>query len=268
MRHNLKPVFILSLLLGCFLIPSTAKAQFSIELDLSDFGVTDVFGQVTTLDLDIDVAGPLVAGQVYNDPALNGVVYDVFGILDQANVPSGFPAFNLSRTIGGLEFFSQGSSLNFEVASSANLADGLQASELVADAKSSYLLMAPDQSKTATTRAASTQSIISLSMWISETSLLPIFRSHRILPWLLYPNRRRCLLCWLLVRSGCCADDGFDNQLVELKKLKQPLWIPSCWLLPALLSRTERLDLVAKALEASISTVWSGETQDTRAGRV
>ena len=88
---------------------------------------------MTTLDLDIDVAGPLVAGQVYNDPALNGVVYDVFGIRDQANVPSGFPAFNLSRTIGGLEFFSQGSSLNFEVASSANLADGLQASELVAD---------------------------------------------------------------------------------------------------------------------------------------
>ena len=120
MSHNLKTVFILALLLSCFLIPSAAKAQFSIDFDISDFTVTDNFGQVNTIDFAIDVAGPLVAGQVYNDPALNGVVYDVFGILEPG-VPSGFPAFNLSRTIGGAEFFSQGSSLNFEAVSYTHL---------------------------------------------------------------------------------------------------------------------------------------------------
>jgi len=132
MRLNFRPIGILALFLGCFLLPSSAKAQFTIDFGISDFSVTDVFGQLTTFDFEIDVASPLVAGQIYNDPTLNGVVYNVSGVLDQT--PSGFAGFNLMRTIGGQEFYNQGSSLNFEVSATANLFDGLQASELVADA--------------------------------------------------------------------------------------------------------------------------------------
>jgi len=133
--RDCKKILVAATLLACLMIPSTAKAQFSLEFDQSDFfGITEVFSGVEDFNFSLDVADPLVAGTTYSNPALNGVVYQVFGDLDQANVPSGFPQFNLQRTIGGLEYFTQGSSLNFEVASSANLVDGLQASELVADA--------------------------------------------------------------------------------------------------------------------------------------
>jgi len=123
-----------TILLSCLSISSKANAQFSIEFDQSDFsGITEVFSGVENFNFSLDVVDPLVAGTVYNNPTLNGAIYQVFGDLDQANVPSGFPQFNLQRTIGGQEYFDQGSSLNFEVAAGANLADGLQASELVDD---------------------------------------------------------------------------------------------------------------------------------------
>ena len=74
------------------------------------------------------IAQPITAGSAYVDPALNGVDYHVQGTLD--TTPSGFPAFNLIRSIGGLEFYAQGSSLSFAVDAAADLSDGLQVSEL------------------------------------------------------------------------------------------------------------------------------------------
>ena len=73
----------------------------------------------------------LVARSAYSNPTLSGVVYRVFGSLN--NTPSGFAALNLNRTIGGAEYYTQGSSLTFEIDASANLADGLQVSEMVGE---------------------------------------------------------------------------------------------------------------------------------------
>lgn len=116
------------------LAPSIASAQFSLEFSDADFGIVPEFGEVTSFDFAIDINAPLVAGGVYSNPVLSGVTYSVFGLLDANTVPSGFDSFNLSRTIGGQEFFDQGSSLNFTIDSAADLSDGLQISELVADA--------------------------------------------------------------------------------------------------------------------------------------
>ncbi len=119
---------------ACLAIPTTARAQFSIEFDQASFSnFTPTTSGVENFNFSIDVAGNLEAGTVYNNPTLNSVVYQVFGDLDAAVVPSGFSQFNLQRSIGGAEFFTQGSSLDFEVAAGADLSDGLQASELVAD---------------------------------------------------------------------------------------------------------------------------------------
>lgn len=100
-----------------------------ITFQASDFGLTPIFSNVTTFSFSINIQGALVAGQSYVNPALNGVDYNVFGFLGAT--PSGFPAFNLVRSIGGAEFYSQGSSLSFEIDAGADLSDGLQVSELV-----------------------------------------------------------------------------------------------------------------------------------------
>jgi len=139
MKRILNAFYTAFFCLSFLAVPSTVTAQFSLSFELSDFGVTENFGQVNTLNFDVAVQGPLVAGQSYDNPALNSVIYDVFGILEPG-VPSTFPEFNLSRTIGGQEFFDQGSSLSFEVAGSADLSDGLQLSELVADANNRIFL--------------------------------------------------------------------------------------------------------------------------------
>jgi hypothetical protein len=60
------------------------------------------------------------------------VTYRVQGTLVNST-PSGFPAFDLQRQIDGTEFYAQGSSLSFTVSDIADLSDGLQVSELVAD---------------------------------------------------------------------------------------------------------------------------------------
>jgi len=122
-----------TILLVCMAIPSAAKAQFTIEFDQSDFfGFNGVFSEAEDFSFSLNASGTLVAGTTYSNPALNGVVYFIFGPLDP-NTPSGFPSFDLQRDIGGLEYYSQGSSLNFEVAANADLTDGVQASELVDD---------------------------------------------------------------------------------------------------------------------------------------
>lgn len=114
------------------LLPSISNA-FLLELTASDFGRSPVFSNVVQFDFVIDITGPLTTG-VYNNPSINFVDYEVNGTL--ASTPSGFPAFALKRpedggTLTGVEFYAQGSSLNFGIASSADLSDGLQVSELV-----------------------------------------------------------------------------------------------------------------------------------------
>ena len=116
----------------CCLCLNLSSAQaFVINFQASDFGKTTIFSNVTTFALSIDIAGPLTAGTVYSDPILNSVSYNVSGSL--AATPSGFPAFALTRAIGRAEFYTQGSSLSFEVAAGANLTDGLQLTDLVGD---------------------------------------------------------------------------------------------------------------------------------------
>jgi hypothetical protein len=107
------------------------SAAFEIEFEAEDFGVTPTFSNVQMFWFSIEVAGPLRTG-VYDDPPLMGVEYRVLGTL--TNTPSHFPSFDLERTIGGAEFYTQGSSLQFEVAPGVDLSDGLQVSELVGDA--------------------------------------------------------------------------------------------------------------------------------------
>lgn len=117
--------------LALVLTAASQAAAFTIRFEAADFGLNPTFSNVRTFGFSIDVAGPLAPG-AYDDPALVGVDYRVFGQLDMT--PSGFPAFDLERSIGGAEYYDQGSSLRFEVSAGANLADGLQVSELVGDA--------------------------------------------------------------------------------------------------------------------------------------
>ena len=117
--------------LALMLMAASQAAAFTIRFEAADFGLSPSFSNVRSFEFSIDVAGPLGPG-AYDDPELVGVDYRVSGQL--ATTPSGFPAFALERSIGGAEFYDQGSSLAFEISAAANLADGLQVSELVGDA--------------------------------------------------------------------------------------------------------------------------------------
>lgn len=94
-----------------------------------DYDVTNVFSNVDTFTIDIEINLPLEAG-LYVDPEIINVTYAVSGSL-VAGTPSGFPSFALQRNITGTEFYQQGSSLSFEISPSADLSDGVQASELI-----------------------------------------------------------------------------------------------------------------------------------------
>lgn len=122
--------FFSRVLAACLLCLNFAPAQaFVMSFEASDFDLNPTFSNVQTFEFTIDIAGPLTAGTTYTNPVLNSVDYRVFGFLDVT--PSGFPAFNLVRSITGAEFYSQGSSMSFEVSAAADLTDGLQVSELV-----------------------------------------------------------------------------------------------------------------------------------------
>jgi hypothetical protein len=114
----------------CALLPVSTWAEL-IEFEASDFTVTPTFSDVQTFQFSFDLAAELMPGVVYLNPEINGIEYSVSGAL--ADTPSGFPAFALQRTIVGEEFYTQGSSMSFEIAASADLTDGLQISELVGD---------------------------------------------------------------------------------------------------------------------------------------
>jgi len=110
----------------------SVQAQFTIALDESSFGITNTFNNINQFDIEISVAEPLVAGGVYNNPLLNQVDYTILGSLPNAT-PSGFPAFNLVRSLTGTDFYNQSpeASLQFAIQATADLSDGLQLSELV-----------------------------------------------------------------------------------------------------------------------------------------
>ena len=110
------------------LAPTLCRADL-LTFQASDFGLNPTFSGVTTFAFSIDLAVAVSAGSSYSNPGLTGVEYNVSGTLD--DTPSGFPAFNLVRAIPGPEFYSQGSSMTFEVGIAADLSDGIQVSELV-----------------------------------------------------------------------------------------------------------------------------------------
>jgi hypothetical protein len=109
-------------------MPVLVSADF-LTFEASDFVVTPVFSEVRTFEFSIELVFPVTPGSVYVDPPIHQVDYRVSGSL--TNTPSGFPAFNLVRSITGQDFYGQGSSLRFEVHAAADLSDGLQVSELV-----------------------------------------------------------------------------------------------------------------------------------------
>lgn len=96
----------------------------------NDFNKTSVFSNVQNFSFKINIDSPLTAGLVINNPSLISVEYSVSGTLS-SGTPSGFPAFNLERTISGTDFYAQGSSLKIEISATADITNGLQASELV-----------------------------------------------------------------------------------------------------------------------------------------
>ena len=110
------------------LAPALSWADL-LTFQASDFGLNPTFSDVRTFAFSIDLAVPMTAGSSYSNPGLTRVDYNVSGTLD--GTPSGFPAFDLVRAILGSEFYSQGSSMAFEVDITADLSDGLQVSELV-----------------------------------------------------------------------------------------------------------------------------------------
>lgn len=133
-RQNLFRIKSLAaMLLICFGFQSFNASAFTISFNNLDFGLTTQFSDVKTFSFEIIIDEPLQIG-VYSNPTLTSVNYNVFGTL-VPGTPSGFPAFDLRRSIGGSEFYTQGSSLNFEIAADADLSDGVQASDLAGAGK-------------------------------------------------------------------------------------------------------------------------------------
>lgn len=140
---NRQRAVLLLLLLLVFASATTASA-FRLSLSNANFQASDIqptFSGVRNFSFEIDLTGPLVAGQSYANADLERVEYLIFGSLNLLPpTPSGFPGFRLDRTPAGegiivpSEWVAQDSSIAFEIARSANLMDGLQLSELVADA--------------------------------------------------------------------------------------------------------------------------------------
>ena len=100
-----------------------------ILISSSDFQITNVFSDVDTFDIAIEIDLPLASG-TYVNPDIVGVSYSVSGSVTPGT-PSGFTNFALQRDITGTEFYAQGSSISFEIAPGAVLSDGVQVDELV-----------------------------------------------------------------------------------------------------------------------------------------
>ena len=112
------------MLVSTVAIPQTMQINTSNQ----DYEVTNLFSDVDDFEFTITVDQQLAVGLYDNSPLVE-VIYRVSGILNEGT-PSGFPAFDLERTISGDEFYAQGSSLSFEISETAILDDGIQVSEL------------------------------------------------------------------------------------------------------------------------------------------
>lgn len=128
-----------------FLALAAPVSAFTISLSSDVFETANtIYSDVRSFSIDIEMEGDLEAGRVYDNGSVISVAYIVNGNL-AAGTPSGFPAFALNRTsagegaISGTEWISQGSSILFEVAATANLLDGLQVSDLVVGPSDSVL---------------------------------------------------------------------------------------------------------------------------------
>jgi hypothetical protein len=125
--HMFRKFIVLAVLTG---LSSGALAQnMTLRMANGDFQISNTFSDVDIFDIRVEIAAPLAAG-VYNNPDIIDVTYQVMGDL-VPGTPSGFPAFNLQRSITGTEFYAQGSSLSFEISPTAVLTDGVQVAELV-----------------------------------------------------------------------------------------------------------------------------------------
>lgn len=114
-----------------WVIATPAAAQsFQVSISSPSFQTTPVFSDVTTFAFRIVVTEALVAGATYDNPPISAVNYEVSGTLEPGT-PSGFPSFALQRSVTGVEFYAQGSSLSFQISPNAVLSDGLQVAELV-----------------------------------------------------------------------------------------------------------------------------------------
>lgn len=100
-----------------------------ILISSNDFQITNVFSDVDTFNIAIEIDLPLASG-MYVNPNIVGVSYSVSGSLTPGT-PSGFTNFALQRDITGTEFYAQGSSISFDIAVGAVLTDGIQVDELV-----------------------------------------------------------------------------------------------------------------------------------------
>lgn len=130
--HSPKSRLALSLILALAVFGSASAQTMMLTISSNDFQVTNVFSDVDFFDIEIEIDAPLAAG-VYDNPDILTVDYQVTGTL-VAGTPSGFPAFDLQRSMTGAEFYTQGSALSFEIAPSAVLSDGVQAAELAGNA--------------------------------------------------------------------------------------------------------------------------------------
>ena len=110
-------------------LPTVSAQTIFLSISSDDYQVTNVFSDIDTFNIDIEINTPLTTG-VYMNPEIVSVVYSVSGVL-ASGTPSGFTDFALQRNITGSEFYAQGSSINFEISQNAVLSDGVQVTELV-----------------------------------------------------------------------------------------------------------------------------------------
>ena len=119
----------LYLILSLLAVSSANAQTMLLSISSDDYQVSNVFSNVSTFSIDIEINAPLASG-VYDNPEIVSVDYSVSGSLT-AGTPSGFPSFALRRNITGAEFYAQGSSLSFEIGIGAALVGGVQVAELV-----------------------------------------------------------------------------------------------------------------------------------------
>ena len=120
----------LVLLMLCVALCGAVKAQtITFATSSEDYQQSPLFSDVQVFSFDVVINEPLER-RAYNNPDISRVSYHVSGTL-AAGTPSGFQSFDLQRDISGETFYAEGSSLSFEISSTAVLSDGIQAAELV-----------------------------------------------------------------------------------------------------------------------------------------